>query len=185
MAATVAAASGLWGVPALAASYTLDSSSSYTADTGALSATNVTDKFSGISVSKNAAIDDAFTFTLSTASKSTTLNVLSTTKNLLAGATLTLYEVNPNGSTTQAWSGQTGYGKLAGSVISATTTVATTLSSGTYRLVVLENDPSVSGTYGGSVHINPVPIPGAVVLFGSGLMGLLALSRRRAIKTAA
>jgi len=81
---------------------------------------------------------------------------------------------SPVGGSIDAWTSPIGsFGTVA--VLSNTV-----LAPGTY---VLQMRGDVTGTSGGSyagpLHIAPVPLPAAAWLFGSGLLGLGAIARRR------
>lgn len=52
------------------------------------------------------------------------------------------------------------------------------LPGGAYYLRIT-GDAGVDAGYGGNLSTSPVPIPGAVWLFGSGIAGLFAMQRRR------
>jgi hypothetical protein len=55
-----------------------------------------------------------------------------------------------------------------------------TLASGSYLLKVFETASAAgSASFGGTVSVSAVPLPGAVMLFGAGLAGLGVASRRR------
>ena len=55
-----------------------------------------------------------------------------------------------------------------------------TLAAGTYTFSVSGDvDGKLGGFYKGKVDVQPVPLPAALLLFGSSLMGLVALARKR------
>jgi hypothetical protein len=56
---------------------------------------------------------------------------------------------------------------------------------GTYELILSGDPRSGGGQYTASLTVNPVPIPPAVLLFGSALTGIGLLTRRRRLKAAA
>jgi hypothetical protein len=127
---------------------------------------------------------DDYIFTISGA----TANSLSTTIDL--GSLLQItnfqerlynYSTNPGittgpavGGSIDAWTSPIG---TFGTVAVLPTTI---LAPGTY---VLQMRGTVTGTFGGSyagtLNLAPVPLPAAVWLFGSGLLGLGSLVRRR------
>lgn len=76
-----------------------------------------------------------------------------------------------------AWSSPVNYGPTTGTVALLPTTQ---LGAGTY---VLEVRGNVVGTYGGSysgvLNLAAVPVPAGAWMFGSGLIGLAAMRRRR------
>jgi hypothetical protein len=54
------------------------------------------------------------------------------------------------------------------------------LAAGVYQLIVTGTTSGLlGGNYTGNAGLSPVPIPGAIVLFGSGLLGLVGFARRR------
>jgi hypothetical protein len=83
---------------------------------------------------------------------------------------------SPVGGVIEAWSSQVG----PGGNIAITVLNDVLLNAGTY---VLELRGSVSGQAGGSysgvMNVAPVPTPGALWLFGSGLLGMLSLRRKQ------
>ena len=83
---------------------------------------------------------------------------------------------NPVGGVFEAWSSQIG----PGGNITVSVLNDVLLGAGTY---VLELRGSVAGQAGGSysgvLNVAPVPTPGALWLFGSGLLGTLTLRRKR------
>jgi hypothetical protein len=96
---------------------------------------------------------------------------------------------------TKLWVGlfNTGTGKLVDKTYATGSTLQNNygtvglddfLSAGSYKLVIAGNDSSADGFYG-QLTVSSVPLPGAVVLFGSGLLGLVGLSRRRSAAKAA
>lgn len=52
------------------------------------------------------------------------------------------------------------------------------LAKGIHQLVVT-GDAGKSASYGGSLQVSPVPVPAAIWMFGSALMGLMGVSRRK------
>lgn len=61
-------------------------------------------------------------------------------------------------------------------------TLSLFLDAGEYTLAIGGNDTTNAGhlaAYNFTVNASPVPVPGAVYLFGSALMGMLSLSRRQ------
>jgi hypothetical protein len=84
----------------------------------------------------------------------------------------------PAGTVYSAWS--TG---ISGPGFSGTYAVIpeTVLGAGTYVLEVRGNATGATGgSYSGVLNLTPVPLPGAVWLLGSGLLGFLGFARRRA-----
>lgn len=85
---------------------------------------------------------------------------------LLNGAGLAGSEVTHSVGSTPLPSGDQAIGLLA------------TLGPGTYTLELSGNGNGTS-SYGGTLDIRAVPLPAAALLFGSGLIGLVALGRRK------
>ena len=56
---------------------------------------------------------------------------------------------------------------------------------GTYELILSGTPRADGGQYTASLTVNPVPIPPALLLFGSALAGVSLLTRRRRLKAAA
>jgi hypothetical protein len=76
--------------------------------------------------------------------------------------------------------------ELAGgtSLIGASSLAASGLSTGTYKLVT-DVAGIGKGSWSGSLAITAVPLPGAVALFGSAIVGVGGLARRRQAKKVA
>ena len=127
---------------------------------------------------------DDYVFTISGAS----VNSVSTTINFgsLLGITNfqeRLYNASGNSIPTLG-------APVGGSIVAWTTPISglgyvavlptTLLAPGTYVLEIRGNVTGSAGaSYAGTLNIGPVPLPAAVWLFGSGLLGLGALVRRR------
>ncbi len=85
----------------------------------------------------------------------------------------------PVGGAIEAWSNPISAGATTGTVAVLSNSV---LSAGTYVLEIRGNvSGSAGGSYSGSLNVAPVPVPGALILFGSALSGVLAARRRRAV----
>jgi len=135
---------------------------------------NQSDAYYG-SAKAGVAVNDTYNFALNVGSSETTVQLNSTVKNVLTNATLSLYEGG-------ILVGQQSFvnGKNFNDVLD----IVANLSSGAYSLVV-SGLGSGSGAYSGNISISPVPLPGAVLLFGSGLIGLGVAARRRKTGSAA
>lgn len=59
-----------------------------------------------------------------------------------------------------------------------TTDTLLTLANGFHQLIVSGNALKTA-SYGGSLQVSPVPVPAAVWLFGSALMGVIGVARRK------
>jgi len=97
-----------------------------------------------------------------------------------ASATNSNGTINP--FTIQIWDGLNGGGALLASASGTTNIVTATilLTPGDYSIRIFGTAPADPGaSYGGSLNLAPIPLPGALVLFGSGLLGLVALGRKR------
>jgi hypothetical protein len=85
----------------------------------------------------------------------------------------------PGGGCTliDAWSTPVSYGPTTGTVA---VLPATLLGAGTYVLEVRGNVVGAAGgSYSGVLNLAPIPVPAAAWLFGSGLVGLLTVRRRK------
>lgn len=71
----------------------------------------------------------------------------------------------------------------AGRIASGMSFVTNTLTASTTYTLKIIGDPNglVGGSYTFGATVNPVPVPGAVLLFGSGLLGLVGLRRRQIV----
>ncbi len=107
---------------------------------------------------------DNYTFTL-TGTEDITSSI---TSNGISGASETLYEQGSNSR------GKTTWTEVAGGLFS--TSFSKDLSAGTYKLVAGSAGLG-KGSY--TANISAVPIPAALPLFGSALVGLVAANRRR------
>jgi len=85
----------------------------------------------------------------------------------------------PVGGAIDAWSTPISAGPLTGT---AAVLPITNLAAGTYVLEVRGNVTGASGgSYSGTLNVAPVPIPGAIWMFGTAISGLLAARRRSAV----
>lgn len=76
-----------------------------------------------------------------------------------------------------AWSSPVSYGPTSGTVA---VLPGSLLGAGTYVLEVRGNVVGAAGgSYSGVLNLAPVPVPAAAWLFGSGLVGLVGLRRRK------
>jgi hypothetical protein len=98
-----------------------------------------------------------------------------------ASATNSNGAINP--FTIALFNGLNGTGAQIGSTVSGLTNIVTatfTLAPGVYDVRITGTGPASPGaTYAGSLNLSPVPLPGTALLFGSGLVGLIALRRKR------
>jgi len=138
-----------------------------------LTATNTTDYFGSQITSTS--FTDTYTFNLDVPASNPAIIVSSSTINGLKTVALSLYKgaVSPAdlllaGNYTN---GRIDFGDLL--------TSNANLATGLYTLVVSATSKG-SGAYSGTVSVSAVPIPAAILLFGSGLLGLGAVGRRRA-----
>jgi hypothetical protein len=138
-----------------------------------LTATNTTDYF-GSNISSTS-FTDTYTFSLDVPASKPAILVSSSTINGLETVALSLYK----GAVSPAdllLSGTYTNGRIdLGNLLASNADLAT----GLYTLLVSATSKG-SGAYSGTVSISPVPLPAAIVLFGSGLIGLGAFGRRRA-----
>lgn len=85
----------------------------------------------------------------------------------------------PVGGVIEAWSTPISAGPVSGTVSVLSNAV---LSAGTYVLEVRGNvTGNAGGSYSGTLNVAPVPVPAALVLFGSAISGVLAARRRPAV----
>jgi hypothetical protein len=81
------------------------------------------------------------------------------------------------GTMINAWSSPVSYGPTTGTVA---VLPGSLLGAGTYVLEVRGNVVGAGGgSYSGVLNLAPVPVPAAVWMFGSGLLGLVAVRRRK------
>ncbi len=151
------------GSVAHATTYNLDTSNG-----APLSYSNQEDIFAG-ALTKGSTVDDTFSFTLSgTTSTETTAAVESSIKGDLTSYTLKLFKAGNTPSL------------LATANLSSGLDYTSNLAAGSYFLEVISAVKSVkNGFYTGSVSISAVPIPGALLLFGSSLIGLAGAGMRK------
>ncbi|MGC3981029.1 MAG: hypothetical protein QM808_07220 [Steroidobacteraceae bacterium] len=125
---------------------------------------------------------DYFTFTVPEGSVLSSLLITNETSvsgsasfiAIQAGSQVT---VTPTGGGVENLLGFTHYGNdLVGTNILPALTTANVLQSGTYSVWIQETGGQVS--YGLDFTLTPVPLPGAALLLGSGLLGMGALRRR-------
>lgn len=133
---------------------------------------------------------DDFVFTVSAASANAVTSTIDFGNILgISGLQVRLYNAAtqaslpvlgaPVGGAINAWSSPINAGPVNGTVSVLENTV---LSAGTYVLEIRGNVfGSAGGSYSGSLNVAPaVPVPAALVLFGSALSGLLAVRRQKA-----
>ena len=124
-------------------------------------------------VDQNNKIEDVFNFTLQSSYKDPLIDIAAYGTSNLTGGTVGLYSrLGGAGSLVGGQSlniSNSGYDSLQLSGV---------MPSGSYSLVV-SGAGTAGDLYGGTVNISAVPLPAALPMFGAGLVGLGALSRRR------
>jgi len=133
---------------------------------------------------------DDFKFTVAPASANSITSTIDFANILgISGLQVLLYNAalqsslpvltTPVGGAIDAWSTPISAGPLTGT---AAVLPITNLAAGTYVLEVRGNVTGASGgSYSGTLNIAPVPIPGAIWMFGTAISGLLAARRRSAV----
>jgi hypothetical protein len=123
------------------------------------------------------AFSDVYTFSLSGTDLTATSSISATGKYLVGEK---LYEeTGTNSHGAPIWT------ELAGgkSLLGASSITVADLSTGNYKLVT-DIAGAGKGSLSGALNISSVPLPGALPLFGSVIVGIGALARRRLKKAA-
>ncbi len=66
-------------------------------------------------------------------------------------------------------------------LLSAGMNFSTVMSAGLWKMDVVNLDTTFPAANGGTTRVSEVPLPGAALLFGSGLLGFLGLANRRKV----
>lgn len=122
----------------------------------------------GFNATYSFALDVGSSDTISVVTSSSASTITSLTLSLFQGASLLLSQTFTPADFT------TGSAAYAGGVLETLANLAP----GSYSLGV-SGTTIAGGAYSGTVSISPVPIPAAALLFGSGLLGLGVVGRRR------